>query len=174
MPKLLENFKLTEGMKSLKLVTAALTYAKVGLPVIPIFGVDDDLECLCGSDECEAQGKHPIVKGGFKSATTDPDQIRLWWAEHPEANIASPLMTGLNVLDFDGKKGLKSYKKLGLDGFETLKVKTGNGFHLYVLGSLKARNNAMSGLDIRGGGEGGYIILPPSRHVSGVRYEWEV
>ena len=61
-----------------------------------------------------------------------------------------------------------------MNGFKTLLAKTGKGFHLFVHADLKVKNNVMPGLDIRGGGRDGYIILPPSRHVSGKRYEWEV
>ncbi len=167
-----KTFKLTKDMQSKNLKRAALAYAEVGVPVFPVFGIKNK-KCLCGNTECEHQGKHPIPKKGFKEATTDLKQIEKWWSEHPNANIASPLVEGLFALDFDGVKGKKSFEKLGLEEFKTLCVKTGNGFHLYVHAELKAKNSAMSGLDIRGGGEGGYIILPPSRHVSGVRYTWD-
>lgn len=170
----IQRFEPTEDMLSHNLKKAALAYAGYGLPVFPAFGIDAEGECLCKDDDCESQGKHPIIKGGFKNASSDLDQIKAWWTEYSHANIASPLMPGLFVLDFDGKKGLKTYQELGLDEFETLKVKTGKGFHLYVHADLKTRNNAMPGLDIRGGGEGGYVILPPSFHVSGNRYEWKI
>lgn len=169
-----KTFKLNKAMQSKDLKTAALAYAEFGLPVLPIYGVDEDVECLCGKRNCETIGKHPIISGGFKNATTDIRQVEEWWSEHPQANIGSPLVKGLFVLDFDGKKGQKSFAKLGLQGFETLRVKSGRGFHLYTHSKLKVRNGAMSGLDIRGGGKGGYIILPPSRHASGKLYKWEV
>ena len=102
-------------------------------------------------------------------------QVEDWWDEFPKANIGSPLIEGLFVLDFDGKKGRKTYEELGLDALDTLRVKTGNGMHLYVHSTdLKTQNNVKPGLDIRGGGEGGYIILPPSRHVLGQFYKWEI
>lgn len=167
-------FKLTKSMQSKNLKVAATAYADWGLPIFPVFGIDQDGECLCGSRKCERQGKHPITQGGFKDATTDLDQIEAWWQEHPEANIGSPLIAGLCALDFDGKKGKQAFLELGLDEFETLCSKTGKGFHIFVHADLKTKNNVMSGLDIRGGGEGGYIILPPSHHVSGKRYQWEV
>lgn len=161
-------------MQSKNLKIAAMAYAEWGLPIFPVFGIDEDGECLCGSRKCEHQGKHPITKGGFKDATTEVRQIKEWWSQYPEANIGNPLVAGLFALDFDGGKGRKTYRDLGLDEFETLFSKTGNGFHVFVHADLKAKNNALSGLDIRGGGDGGYIILPPSRHVSGKRYQWEV
>jgi hypothetical protein len=167
-------FKLTKAMQSKNLKIAAMAYADWGLPIFPVFGIDEDGECLCGSRKCEHQGKHPVTQGGFKGATTDLDQIEAWWQEYPEANIGSPLVAGLFALDFDGKKGKQTFLELGLGEFETLQSNTGNGFHIFVHADLQANNNAMSGLDIRGSGKGGYIILPPSRHQSGKRYEWEV
>ncbi len=172
MPKLMKKFELAKVMKSKNKKKVALAYAKTGIPIFPVFGIDDDLKCLCGNNGCKNQGKHPITKEGFKAATTDLRQVKDWWRKYPEANIASPLVPGLVALDFDGTQGLRSSNKLGLKGLNTLKVETGKGFHLYVLADLKSQNNAMSGFDIKGGGKGGYIILPPSRHVSGVRYTW--
>lgn len=169
-----KTFKLNKAMQSKDLKTAALAYAEFGLPVLPIYGVDEDGECLCGKRDCDTIGKHPIISGGFKNATSDIEQVDEWWSEHPQANIGSPLVQGLFVLDFDGEKGQKSFEKLGLEGFETLRAKSGKGFHLYTHSNLKVRNGAMSGLDIRGGGEGGYIIMPPSRHATGNRYKWEI
>lgn len=168
-----KKFKLTTAMQSQNLKKAALAYAEYGLPIFPVFGIDKDGKCLCGNSKCEHQGKHPIITGGYKSATTDPKKIEKWWNENPRANIASPLVDGLFALDFDGSKGRKTFQKLGLGQLETLRVKTGKGFHLFVHADLQAKNNVLPGLDIRGGGEGGYIILPPSRHISGKRYQWE-
>lgn len=166
-------FELTPVMQSKNLKKVALAYAEWGLPIFPVFGIDENKECICGKRKCEHAGKHPITKGGFKDATTDLEQIKKWWKKHPKANIGSPLIEGLFALDFDGKKGKKTYQDLGLDKFDTLCSETGNGFHAFVHSDLEAKNNALSGLDIRGGGKGGYIILPPSRHASGKRYQWK-
>lgn len=169
-----KQFKLTSAMQSQNLKKAALAYTENGLPIFPVFGIDKNDKCLCSNNKCEHQGKHPIITRGYKGATTDLKQIEKWWTEYPKANIASPLIAGLFALDFDGLKGRKTFQKLGLEEFETLRAKTGKGFHLYVHADLQTKNNVLSGLDIRGGGEGGYIILPPSRHMSGKNYQWEI
>ncbi len=170
----IKNFKLTDGMMSKNLKQAALAYAEYGLPVFPVFGIDKDGECLCGNKKCESQGKHPILASGYKIATTNLKQIEKWWTEYPRANIGSPLVEGLFALDFDGSKGRETFNHLGLKDFETLCAKSGRGFHLFVHADLQTKNNVLSGLDIRGGGNGGYIILAPSRHKSGKRYQWEI
>ena len=42
------------------LMEAALSYADKGLPVLP----------------CHPQNKTPLVKGGFHSASNDPDRVK--------------------------------------------------------------------------------------------------
>lgn len=154
MPK---QFKLTDEMRSTDLKKAALAYAKAGIPVFPL----------------RMKGKTPLYKGGFHKATTDPKQIKKWWKENPKANIGSPLIAGLIALDFDGNEGYETYKSLKLKK-KTIKVKTARGFHLYYAADLKSQTAVMDGLDLRGGGEGGYIILPPSIHPTSDQYKWSM
>jgi hypothetical protein len=52
----------------------------------------------------------------------------------------------------------------------------GGGFHLYFRApeGVEIRNSAGklgAGVDVRG--NGGYVLLPPSLHISGRRYAWE-
>lgn len=143
-------------MRSEDLLEAALAYAKAGIPIFPV----------------EPKGKKPINDNGFKGATTDIKKIKDWWRKHPNANIGSPLVEGLVALDFDGDKGRKTYEELSLSK-RHLTVNTSRGFHLYVLAELSSKNSAMNGLDIKGGGKGGYIIMPPSVHSSGHVYAWK-
>jgi hypothetical protein len=144
---------------------AALAYAAKGKPVFP-----------CGIN------KKPLVAGGFKSATTDPAQIREWWTKWPDASIGMPTgtATGVFVLDVDLPDGPASLEALEAKHGKlppTLTQKTGGGgrqyFFTYPEGR-KVKNSTSKigpGLDIRG--EGGYVILPPSGHESGGQYEWE-
>ena len=51
---------------------------------------------------CRTNGKEPLVAGGFKAATIDPEQIRRWWMQWPDANVAMPTGVGtFDVLDVD-------------------------------------------------------------------------
>lgn len=154
---MVKKFELTNAMRSKDLKEAALAYADAGIPVFPL----------------AKKGKKPVYKGGFLKATTDPQQIRKWWNSNPKANIGSPLVAGMIVLDFDGKEGLATYKKLELKE-QTMKVKTARGFHLYFWADLVSKNAVMDGLDLKGGGEGGYIIMPPSIHPTGAQYKWNM
>ncbi|WP_163351830.1 bifunctional DNA primase/polymerase [Desulfovibrio sp. JC010] len=140
---------------------AALYYAKQGIPVFP------------------CTGKRPCVSGGFKSATTDANQITRWWQQFPQANIGSPTGANSFVLDIDPPHGEESLAELERQNSllpETLTQRTGSGGrHLFFMkpAEIEIRNSASKiskGLDIRG--SGGYIILPPSIHVSGNPYQW--
>jgi putative DNA primase/helicase len=149
----------------------------MGWKVFPVQGIGAGGQCDCGA-KCATPGKHPILANGHNGASSLPGAVRLWWNEHPNANIG--IKTGkdsnLIVLDVDGQEGLASLKALGLSETGTLSVRTGSGgLHLYYQWpGHPVRNSAGKlgkGLDIRG--DGGYTIGPPSRHVSGQLYKWQ-
>ena len=139
---------------------SAQTYAELGWPVFP----------------CEPRGKRPLTEHGLKDGTTDRLKLDHWWTASPEANIGHP--TGQHVvIDVDGIEGEvalwlleKKYGPLP----DTLIALTGKGRHLWFMSNgQEIRNSAGklgSHLDVRG--EGGYVIVPPSVHENGKRYEW--
>ena len=144
--------------------SAALAYARRGVPVFP----------------CEPGGKRPLTRNGFWDATTEARQIGAWWARWPAANVGVPTggRSGLLVLDADPRGG--GFESLALlereNGPlpETARARTGGGgvhvFFGYPAGET-VRNSAGTlgaGLDVRG--EGGYVVVPPSRTRSA--YEW--
>src|SRR5207244_5337053 len=143
-----------------KLGEVARAYASKGWAVFP----------------CEPRGKKPLTEHGLKDASSDGEKIRAWWTRWPAANIGHP--TGQRiVLDVDGAEGeqaLAALEKQHAPLPATAAARTGKGRHLFFLPNGKTiRNSAGTlgpGLDIRG--EGGYVILPPSVHESGVSYHW--
>jgi len=152
------------GLQNVNLMSraqAALAYAKLGIPVFP------------------CRGKRPITKHGFKDASLDQDVISQWWKNTPDANIGSPTGRRSFVLDVDMPDGPESLARLEqVHGAlpATLEQKTGGGGrHLFFAlpEEHSIRNSAKklgAGLDIRG--SGGYVILAPSIHESGEKYEW--
>lgn len=162
---------------------AALRCAGAGLRVHPLYMVDEALRCTCwrGADCSEKQrGKHPRLPGWQDAASSDAAQVKSWWIAWPNAGIgvATGKASRVWVLDCDGEEALAWYKaKCREHGLvATRGVRTGRGRHFwwrYPEGDDVRIRNAQGiapGVDVRG--EGGYVIAPPSRHRSGVRYEW--
>lgn len=144
------------------LATMATRYAAHGWPVFPL----------------EPRGKRPLHAGagGFHEATTDAKQVAAWWEAAPTANIGFvPGRAGLLVVDIDGPDGAKAAEDLAARIYLTLEVSTGKGSHRYFRAPSDLRGrigNAVLApqLDLRG--DAGYVLLPPSIHPSGARYEW--
>src|SRR5206468_3904952 len=82
----------------------ALRMAKRGWRVFPLYHPVDG-GCSCGNPDCSSFAKHPLIGDWGNAASSDPDVIRAWWADHPEANVATATGNGLYVLDIDGPKG---------------------------------------------------------------------
>jgi hypothetical protein len=161
----------------------ALGYAERGWAVFPLFEIQEG-RCACEKSDCTSQGKHPRVPGGLKSATLEAETIRQWWKKWPDANIgiATGRVSGLLVVDVDhgpAKDGYASLKSLEADNGSLPRAMTvltgGGGLHIYLASPDAEIRNSTSKLaphiDIRG--EGGYVVAPPSRHISGNRYTWE-
>jgi putative DNA primase/helicase len=166
-------------MSDVNMLLAALAYIKAKLPVFPVHYPLAGGGCSCRNESCEKAGKHPITAHGCKDATTDPQIIEKWWTDWPDANIGLPTggSSGLVVLDIDFRSGglesLKALEKRKGALPATLESLTGNGLHLFyrcpeVL--VKNRVGFLPGIDVRG--EGGYVVVPPSLHANGRRYEW--
>lgn len=153
-------------------LTAALAYARHGIPVLPVHEpVPGGCSCDRGPS-CERPGKHPRLRHGLTDATTDPRQIELWWHRWPEANIG--LRTGIvmDVADVDSEEGRHGLRHLlGGDLPEGPQVRTGGGGRHYWFRPTGFGNRVrlLPGLDWRG--IGGYVVAPPSRHPRG-DYRW--
>jgi hypothetical protein len=156
----------------------AIAYARRGWPVLPLHSFVNG-SCTCGHRECTK--KHPWTEHGFNDASTDEATIHTWFELFPNANlaIATGAPSGLVVVDLDPKHGgfdsaLELAKKHG-EFPPTPEVATGGGGrHLYFRHPGKPTKSTSSkvapGVDIRA--DGGYIVAPPSKHASGVVYEW--
>jgi Bifunctional DNA primase/polymerase, N-terminal len=178
---------------------SALAFARHGHAVFPVnWPVDHDgkLLCSCGSDArgrpCGRNAaKHPYGKlapRGLLSATTDAGIIKHWWGyAAPDANLGV-VTDRLVVVDIDPRHdGDESFAALIREHGElppTWRVLTGGGGEhaLFVapdgaeIASFTAQTMDSpplgSGIDVRA--RGGYIVAPPSRHISGREYAWSV
>ncbi len=147
------------------MIKAALGYAKRGMHVFP----------------CRVKDKRPATANGLKDATTDPDVIQRWWREEPEFNIgvATGAVSRIFVIDIDGLDAEAELRRLE-DRYgplpATVESITARGRHLFFRhpGHL-VRNSASKigpGIDVRG--DGGYVLVPRSKHPSGRDYSWSV
>jgi hypothetical protein len=169
------------------MLDAALKYTRRGMPVFPIWPAlkfERGFTCGCGKgSRCNSPGKHPLhalAPRGLSDATIDERTVSDWWAAWPNANIAIAT-GGVVVIDIDPRHGgdaaLADLETKNGNLPQTWRVKTGGGgTHIYFAGPPKITiknsvNHLGTGIDVRG--QGGYVIAPPSSHISGIRYEWE-
>lgn len=158
----------------------ALQYVELGLKIFPCNWPIEN-RCSCGKADCTSPGKHPRTPNGFYAATDDARQIKEWWERMPYANIG--LRTGAEnnilVLDVDPPHGgdaslVKLEEQFGKLP-PTLRARTGSGGEHVIFQHVDGLTNCVGaigdGLDIRT--DGGYIVIAPSLHISGRRYEWE-
>jgi putative DNA primase/helicase len=173
-----------------RLLPAAKWYAEHGWHVLPVHGIQGG-KCTCGKSHMDAKerGKHPASQSGQKDATTDIAKIEQWWSDNPEFNIgmyAGP--SGFFVIDIDPRHdGDKSFDKLMDRALgelpPTVEAVTGvwgergtRGRHLIYkcdpnekfIGNFN--KEGLPGIDIK---HNGYVLIAPSRHASGVCYEWK-
>ena len=116
---------------------------------------------------CAPLSKLPITPHGYKDATTDLAQILDWWHERPQANIGLATGKGILVADLDIPK---NWTRTVLNPPRC--ITPNSGFHLYFQVNGRCPTTAGKigpGIDTRG--DGGYVIVPPSRLSNG-RYEW--
>ena len=122
-----------------------------------------------------SQCKQPLVPWKeYQTRLPTEDEVRHWFTIYPDANIA--IVTGrvsnLVVFDLDSKHAEEYAEDQG--GFpETVKVKSGKGYHMYMKHpGFEIKNTVNKNLDIDIRGDGGYIVCPPSIHGSEHMYEW--
>ena len=131
---------------------------------------------------CKPRDKRPLVNWKeFQATQPTIDQIRSWWAQTPDANIALVLGRGTFAVDLDGGMDaalLLAQKDIYLPD-EAPRSKTGSGLHVFFKAhvpipdrvGLVSTNGGKPQVDIRGVG---IVIVPPSIHPNGSVYEWEV
>jgi putative DNA primase/helicase len=167
-------------------------YAKQNWKILPCYGINDSGRCTCNGqhDEPKDVGKHPAIGDWNTRASDDELVVQTWWSNSPENNVGVVCQkSGFFVIDIDPRSGgIDSWEKfqelMEYDLPETVEAYTGaysyngknsRGRHIYykvadsekLIGNLKSLN--LPGIDIK---HNGYVLLAPSRHFSGVNYEW--
>jgi len=123
----------------------------------------------------DVQTKAPIISWlEYQKRLPTEDELNLWFGKADSEKVGLGLVTGklsnIIVVDDDFRNG-----KVNVDLDSPLKVITGGGgVHLYFKYTEGITNKAHvdnKPVDIRG--EGGLVILPPSKHKSGNEYKWD-
>lgn len=163
------------------MLSAALEYAKAGMAVFPVAGVLPDGTCRCGKADCNSIGKHPhsMAHHGSKAATTNLETVRRWWRKDPHANIGivpAKCNPALAVLDIDPRNGgnetRSELEKQHGPFTRLIECRSGGGgVHLWFRAPPNAQlpGKAGAGIDVI---YNLYVVVPPSLHKSGQRYEW--
>ncbi|GAB2597930.1 DNA primase [Paractinoplanes abujensis] len=155
-------------------LTAALAYARHGIPVLPVHAPDPRGGCTCDRGaSCDRPGKHPHLRHGLHEASTDPRLLELWWSRWPGANVGLRTGVAMDVADVDSAEGWHGLcHLLGGDFPAGPRVRTGGGGWHFWFRPMGYGNRVrlLPGLDWRG--VGGYVVAPPSRHASGGDYRW--
>ena len=154
-----------EGLSELG--RAAVWYCEHGFGIFPI----------------HPRTKKPAMVNGMNDWFNDPYSARDYWLKHPDHNIGGVCGTpshGLLVLDLDVSKGkdgratLKEWERVHGELPETAEAITGSGGRHLLFRTdrtnIRPSVNATLGVDVRC--DGSYIVLPPSIHPNGERYEW--
>ena len=164
---------------------AALAYVALGLQVVQLCVPNGRGGCTCPPETCAKPGKRPRRKGWQNMGTTQ-DEVRAWWRGTNWVNSNVGLVMGgtrrLVALDIDGDLGRTSLAALEREHGQlprTLTQRTGSGGEHQVFVcpddlDLDAIDNTAGavavGLDVRA--TAGQIVVAPSLHVNGNRYEW--
>lgn len=155
-----------ESQGKATMLEAAQKWARRGYPVFP----------------CDQKTKAPLTGNGFKDASTNLDQVSRWWKAHPLAMIGLPTgkVSGLWAVDLDGVAGIENFAALCEQHGYTPATATqhtpgGGKHHLFIMPEGESVPNSASKLapsvDVRG--DGGYIIVTPSKRADGKPYAWE-
>ncbi len=165
---------------------AARRYGSSGVPVLPCHhpaiilgpGRLRGLACSCGAAACQAPAEHPVPARWVEEATSDPGRIAAWWRQQPGYNVG--LLTGgaFEVLDVPARLGEAALRRCGIRKLAGPVARTGNGryhFNVTAIGMTNGFVPSQPGAGRSGvfwHGEGGWVIAPPSRHVSGEACRW--
>lgn len=170
---------------------ATAWYAANGWEILPCHGIVHG-RCTCGQSHMESKdiGKHPAINAWNVESSSDIAKVHTWWETNPEYNIGvNCKSSGFFVIDIDPRSG----GDLAYDKFEsyvegalppTVEATTGQyevngkiirGRHLFykcdenenLIGNLSSLG--FKGIDVK---HNGYVLISPSRHFSGITYEW--
>jgi len=155
---------------------------RLGLVPVLLYGITDDGTCMCRKGKAcgKSSGKHPVLRN-WQDEDQDPAEIDRALVDDWRWNLGLRMGRQRNgstyvAIDVDGDLSLLEpiEQQAGKRFPRTLTAKTSRGFHLIYRvpngAVIRNRQKLSPGVDTRA--EGGLIVAPPSRHLSGARYQW--
>ncbi len=155
-------------------------YASEGHAVFPLYGIATDGKCSCGDALCSSPGKHPRTISGHQEATAHMPTIMGWLSTiDGPINIGMPVPAGILIIDLDPRNG-GSETWLGLESDhgafpDTLMQATGSdpqGCHAWYAVNAETKYPGKLGPGVDTRQLGNYVVVAPSKHVSGREYQW--
>lgn len=125
----------------------------------------------------------PLCKWQME-ASRNLEKVLEWWKQYPDANIGlrCGVTSSVVVIDVDpnhtgDESLLELFSKYQNFPDTPLCLSGGGGRHFFfkhpIDVRIPSRNGQLAvGIDVKA--DGGYVVLPPSVHPSGKRYEWEI
>jgi len=123
----------------------------------------------------DRETKKPIIPWReYQSRLPSSEEAEAWFTpDNINIGLITGRLSGYVVIDCDSKEAIESFLQRYPDGNNTLQVQTGRGRHFYFQYEEGIRNDTGTILgpeiDIRG--EGGFVVVPPSRHTNGTQYK---
>lgn len=156
----------------------ALEYARGGALIFPLHTPDLALpgNCSCRGRDCgQHAGKHPRTMAGHLEATSDEEAVSRWWSMWPAANIGIRPHSGQVVVDIDPRNGgavqlVAMQRRYGRLPSTRTAATGGGGWHLWFRYEGEVVKQLAPGVDVKD--HNGYLVAPPSLHLSGDRYAW--
>ena len=162
----------------------ARMYLDLGFAVLPLHfphRQNGHPVCSCTRTDCQSPAKHPfgrLVRNGLTDASKNPATVERWFTNSStNIGIVTGAVSGIFALDVDprhdGDETLAALEKKHGPLTDTWRFLTGGGGEHILFrhpgGTVPNSAGALGpGLDVRA--DGGYIVAPPSRHISGRPY----
>jgi len=158
----MEEEKMSAGMKDevRENKEYAFLYLAKGWPVIPI----------------DQKAKIPLVRWRpYQDTLPTKSEVRQWWAQWSKARIGMVTghLSGMLVIDCDSGEAILRFRQAYPEAEATLQASTGRGRHFFFVWEEGIKTGVGTlGTDIDVRSRGAFVVLPPSSHVNGNRYQW--
>lgn len=97
-----------------RMASAARGYAALEWPCSPGAHplADGDRACSCDRIGCPDPGAHPVSAAWARQASVDPEVLKRWWADDPQANIILPTGRVFDVFDVPAEAGVAALTRI--------------------------------------------------------------